>query len=106
MNYFDWKPEVGMEVFVAPCDTRNRPYKDTITKVGRSYFYVGRWKKFDIRTKHQSIDVGSDSVCYRTEEDYKARQAQIERRKAVEKNIGRLTDEQMDIVYEMIKDKI
>lgn len=108
MNYFDWKPEVGMKVYIMPRDIGRSAYKDTITKVGKKCFYVGTWnQKYDIDTKERvDRDYGGDKVCYRSEEDYKAHQAQKERRKTVEWNVSRLSDEQIDVVYEWIKDKL
>lgn len=108
MNIHDWKPEVGMEVFIASDSTRRAGRKDRITKVGRTYFYVGTWnRKFSIETKVESTGYGAQSICYRSEEDYNRHMEIQKHRQYVEYHLqGKLTDEQIEIIYGWIKDKI
>lgn len=51
-NINDWKPEVGMEVFIVPFDRRYPPTKGKIDKVARKYFYVNR-RRFFINSKSE-----------------------------------------------------
>ena len=101
----DWKPEVGMEVFIVPNWVRRSPMIDTISKVGKKYFYVGKYnpQKYSIETKEEeNRQYSSQSHCYRCESDYNRVVELQNRRRAIECNIRKLTDEQVDQVYEWI----
>ena len=101
----DWKPEVGMEVYIVPSWNRRPPYVDTITKVGKKYFYIGMYcqRRYSIETKAEDNgEYSSRSHCYRCEADYNRSVELQNKRREIERNIRRLTDEQVDQVYEWI----
>lgn len=100
-----WTPKVGMEVFIVPNWTRRSPMVDTITKVGKKYFYVGRYcrEKYSIETKdEENGELSSQSHCYRCEADYNRVVELREKRREIERNIHKLTAEQVDKVYEWL----
>ena len=99
----DWKPEVGMEVFIVPIDNRWRSsYNAIIDKVAKKYFYIGR-ERFFIETKVRDCgEYASDAHCYRCEADYNRAVELQNKRREIERNIRNLTDEQVDQVYEWI----
>lgn len=106
-NIDDWKPEVGMEVYIHPTfGNRGIPQTEKITKVGRTLFYVGenyRELKFYIDSKDQNAGQYSSTLhCYRSEEHYKRFVELQNKRREIERNIHKLTDEQVDKVYEWI----
>ena len=102
----DWKPEVGMEVLIVPNDTRYPGTKGKIEKVARKYFYIGR-SRFYIDTKAEDNgDYSSWSHVYRTESDYNRIVELRNKRRVIERNIRKLTDEQVDQVYEWITPNI
>lgn len=101
----DWKPEVGMEVFIVPTWARRSPKVETITKVGKKYFYVGKFyrEKYSIETKDEENGVySSQSHCYRCEADYNRIVKLREKRREIERNISKLTAEQVDKGYEWL----
>lgn len=102
----DWKPEVGMDVYLAPFNGRRADKRiDKITKVGRHYFYVGDGflkERFYIESKNQDSRFFPVYHCYRSEEDYKRFLVLQEKRRYIERNIYNLTDEQVVKVYELI----
>ena len=102
-NIDDWKPEVGMEVFIVPYDGRwGKPYKEVIDKVAKKYFYVGR-DRFYIKSRERYCgEYSPDAHCYRCEADYNRSVELRNKRREIERNIRRLTDEQVDQVYEWI----
>lgn len=101
----NWTPEVGMEVFIVPNWGICSPYPEVITKVGRKYFYVGKWneRKYSIETKEEDNgEYSSQSYCYRSEADYKRSEELKEKRREIGRNIHRLPAEYIDHVYELI----
>lgn len=109
MGIHDWKPEVGMEVFIVPTWERRNPYKSNITRIGKKYFYVNNGgyfeRKYHIDCKYEYAgEYSSQSRCYKSESDYKRECELIEMRREVERNIQYLNDEQVEIVFNWIKD--
>lgn len=105
-NIDDWKPEVGIEVFIVPSDTGRKPRTDTIAKVGKKYFYVGKnfMTQYFINTKNENNgEYRSQSHCYRCEADFLHVVELRDKRQYIERNIYKLTDEQVKMVYEWIK---
>lgn len=101
----DWKPEVGMEVFIVSSWNRRPPYVDTITKVGKKYFYIGMYcqQRYSIETKAEDNGgYSSQSYCYRSEADYNRVVELQNKRREIEHNLRKLTDEQIDQVYDWI----
>lgn len=92
-----------MEVFVVPRDNRWRAaHKAVIDKVAKKYFYTGR-DRFHIDTKMRDCGwYASDAHCYRSEADYNRAVELKDKRCKIERNISKLTDEQVDQVYEWI----
>lgn len=104
-NIDDWKPEVGMEVYIVPTWVRRPPHLDTVTKVGKKYFYIGKHcqQRYSIETKAEDNgEYSSQSYCYRCEADYNRVVGLQNKRREIERNIRALTDEQVDQVYEWI----
>ena len=102
MNFDNWIPEIGMEVFIVPNYKRDKPYKAKIEKVGRKYFHTYR-SRFFISTKNEeSGEYDSQSHCYRSEGDYKRKIELDKKRHDIAHSVDRLTDEQVDKVYEWI----
>lgn len=105
-SIYDWKPEVGMEVYIVPYDTRSKPRTGTIAKVGRRYFYVGEVcpARYFVDTKHECRgECFSRSSCYRCEADYRRAVELKDKRREIERSAHKLADEQVDAVYEWIK---
>lgn len=100
----DWKPEVGMEVYIHPTyHNRSKARTVKITKVGRTLFYVSYGfpeLKFYISTKDENAGQYSSSWhCYRSKSDHDRSEALKEKRLFVEKYVHKLTDEQVDTVF-------
>lgn len=109
MGIHDWNPEVGMEVFIVSVWGRRPPFNANISRIGKKYFYVkfGGWTefKYHIDSKYEySGEYSSSSRCYKSEADYKKECELIEMRREIEHNIQYLTDEQVEIVFNWIKD--
>lgn len=99
----DWKPEVGMEVFIVPTDNRWRAaHKAVIDKVAKKYFYTGGERFYIDSKKRDCGEYSSDAHCYRSEADYNRAVELQNKRREIERNIHKLTDEQVDQVYEWI----
>ena len=98
----DWKPEEEMEVFVVPYDSRRPPFHAVVTKVARRYFYVDD-RKFSIDTKDENSGEYSPwSHCYLNKHRYQRSVELQTMRHEIERNVDKLTDEQVDQVYEWI----
>lgn len=104
----DWKPEVGMKVYVVYNNFSAKSFYDTISKVGRKYFYVGEFNcKYDIDSKEEREGHVTHSYCYLCEEDYLREKEYKEKynniRRTVEESAYWLNDEQAVIAYNWIK---
>lgn len=73
------KYEVGKEIYLVPSDTRKKPYRARITKVGRKYAYagiiwdwddLGREFKIEIEKNRTSVEYGSTDDVYESEAIY------------------------------------
>jgi len=61
--------QVGDSVFIVKRNSKQKPFFDTITKVGRKYFYTGRGLKFEIENWKSASDFGQYSI-FLSEEEY------------------------------------
>lgn len=101
----DWKPEVGMEVFVVLTWGRRKPFVERISKVDKKYFYTGKFQqtKYSIETKdEENGQCSSQSHCYRCEADYNRVIELQNKRRDIERSLHKLTEDQVDQVYEWI----
>ena len=73
------KYEVGKEIYLVPSDTRKKPYRARITKIGRKYAYagiiwgrddLGREFKIEIKKNRTSVEYGSADDVYESEAIY------------------------------------
>lgn len=73
------KYEVGKEIYLVPSDTRKKPYRARITKIGRKYAYagtirdwddLGREFKIEIEKNRTSVEYGSADDVYESEAIY------------------------------------
>lgn len=101
----------GQNVYVSSSDSRQRGFNATITSIGSKYITAtdkyGRKYKFD-KERYYCIDWG----IYRleeSEESYKARIAQAEKRRFITNNIHRLgsvlSDSEIDDLCNRLKQK-
>lgn len=87
----DWKPEVGMEVYIVPNWDRRKSTTATISKVGKKYFYVGKngYARYSIDSKYEDNgEYSSRSHCYRCEADYNRVVELQKKRLEIERNIS------------------
>ena len=74
------KYEVGKEIYLVPSDTRTKPYRASIPKIGRKYAYagtiykgwddLGRDFKIEIGKNRTSVEYGSADDVYESEAIY------------------------------------
>lgn len=104
MNVFNWKPEIGMTVYVVPVDKRYEPFSDKINKVGRKYFTTYRNIRFDIKTKDDSTEIYfAQHICFNSKESYDKYISYTEMRHFIEFNIRKLPLKYVKSVYNILK---
>ena len=73
------KYEVGKEIYLVPSDTRKKPYRARITRIGQKYayavtiwdwVYLGREFKIEIKKNRTSVEYGSADDVYESEAIY------------------------------------
>lgn len=100
----NWKPKVGDEVYIVPNDTRDAPRYVTITKVGRLYAEYGDyWCKINLSDMAITMrNYGYQGYVYKSKQDYMRHLELIEKGRYIKDNLHKLTDEQIETVYNML----
>lgn len=106
MGIYDWKPEVGMEVYVVPYYAREEPFVGKVTKVGHKYFEVKSYLKFNNIDKQNRRDgYTPDYRCYRSKADYDHERDINLKRNFIKVRMDKLTDEQVNMVFDWVKEE-